>query len=187
MKLTSYGCITALAARTATVSFLPVSCAMEADLRSSSATSNALRSGTSLPPACSFEKAMAFCRVTSSSSNPADARRIKSSMRALSSYGSSGVFTGGVLLVDAFGLAFSASLEPAPRIRHCAVVPSAIASTSVNAEASLRWRSSSKSFRTRLRIIESSICSTATGVPKSWHMAPRYLPIQVLPIVGGMT
>eukprot|EP00965_Chrysotila_dentata_P105281 3477202-Pleurochrysis_carterae.AAC.1 len=33
---------------------------------------------------------MAFCRVTSSSSSPADARRIKSSMRSLSSYDSSG-------------------------------------------------------------------------------------------------
>eukprot|EP00965_Chrysotila_dentata_P212188 6186877-Pleurochrysis_carterae.AAC.1 len=77
------------AARTVTLSDLRVSRAIEADLRISSAISNGLQSGTRVPPACSFEKAMAFCRVSSSSSSPADARRIRSSIRALSSKHSS--------------------------------------------------------------------------------------------------
>eukprot|EP00965_Chrysotila_dentata_P240267 6203614-Pleurochrysis_carterae.AAC.1 len=132
---------------------------------------------------------MAFCRVSSSSSSPADARRITSSMHALSSYGSTdGALESAPTL--AFELAFAFALELAPALalptetlgvfRSALLLPTLASAFGKSSGATVAAFAASRRSRfwsrsIRLRIIKSSICKTATGVPKSWHIAPRYL------------
>eukprot|EP00965_Chrysotila_dentata_P185914 6137936-Pleurochrysis_carterae.AAC.1 len=128
---------------------------------------------------------MAFCRVNSSSSSPAAARRIRSSIRAVSSYNCSELVPESapkfeLELVPRFAPVLELPTEPRGAFRRIVRLDffaSSCDRTRVVAFAASAdfLQSRSWSRRIRFRIIRSSDCSAATGVPKSWHIAPRYL------------